>query len=244
MDTKTPSSDYHTPITSMMIAKGCSFTPYLINRLYDMFICKWKLYQFTESEIQTLLGDENQSALEFNTSELRKLSWTYITFASRDKNANPEIKYLINIFEETVPMRIKVQDNDAKLIPIRGTPSAAGFDLKCAEDKEIILKPMTPMMIDTGVVFEIPNTHCGIVSARSGLASKDVIMVMGGIIDSDYRGTVRVILFNASPREKVFNKYDKIAQILFHRVDPFMLVPTDTLSDTARGTSGFGSTGV
>ena len=130
-------------------------------------------------------------------------------------------------------------------LPTRANPGDAGLDLRAAEPATI--GPAERAQIGTGVAVEIPAGHAGLVLPRSGLALKHGISMVNapGLIDSGYRGELRVLLLNTD-REHAFEvgPGDRIAQLL---VVPFAeLAPLEVaeLSDTERGTGGFGSSGI
>ena len=122
------------------------------------------------------------------------------------------------------------------------TPNSAGLDLKAT--KTILIDAYHTVAIPTGIGIEIPEGYLGMVCSRSGLASRNVIVTNSpGIIDSDYRGEIRVLLTNLSSVPYQVKKGDRVAQLVivqYLRVQPMQV---DTLSDTARGDGGFGSTG-
>ena len=127
--------------------------------------------------------------------------------------------------------------------PKRGTNGSAGYDLFSC-DATVIL-PGKSYMITTGIAMEIPNGYVGLVFARSGLATKQGLRPANcvGVIDSDYRGEIKVCLYNDSSDAREVNFGDRIAQIV---ILPYIypnLELVETLSDTERGDGGFGSTG-
>lgn len=127
--------------------------------------------------------------------------------------------------------------------PKRGTDGSAGYDLFSC-DATIIL-PGKSCMITTGIAMEIPNGYVGLVFARSGLATKQGLRPANcvGVIDSDYRGEIKVCLYNDSFDVREVNFGDRIAQIV---IVPYIypnLEVVENLSDTERGDGGFGSTG-
>lgn len=135
--------------------------------------------------------------------------------------------------------------------PQYATSGSAAFDLQANLPKAVNLGPGETMLIPCGIHVEIPRGFVGLVCSRSGLARKKGVFVLNspGVIDSDYRGEVGAILFNANHDMCGFNVEhgDRIAQML---IVPVAEVVFDTvgsleeLSSTARGSSGFGSTGV
>ena len=98
-------------------------------------------------------------------------------------------------------------------------------------------------MVTTDIAVEIPKNCYGRVAPRSGLASKHSIHVGAGVIDSDYRGAVSVLLFNLSGEPFVVKTGDRVAQLIVERICIPAVIVVDDLEDTARGTGGFGSTG-
>ena len=127
-------------------------------------------------------------------------------------------------------------------VPEKGTPFAAGYDLKYL-GYPVVLQPMQRFAFSTNLSLEIPDGYFGRIAPRSGLAFKQGIDVLAGIIDSDYRGEIKVILINLSDKPSSFSSGDKIAQIIFEKHYDFTLELADELDDTSRGEKGFGSTG-
>lgn len=136
--------------------------------------------------------------------------------------------------------------NPLAVIPIRADHGAAGYDLSSIE--ETIVPANGQKIIDTGLVFEFPADCYGRIAPRSGLAARNSIMVMAGVVDSSYRDSIKVILFNHNTRDLHINVGDRIAQIIFEKIytpKEFEVVETfEQLSNTERGTGGFGSTGI
>ena len=128
-------------------------------------------------------------------------------------------------------------------LPCRQTGGSAGFDLCAAEDATIAAHGFGS--VGTGLAVEIPPKAEAQVRPRSGLAAKHGIGVLNspGTIDSDYRGEIRVILFNTSDQDYRVRRGDRIAQLVFSLLADVELVETDALSDTGRGPGGFGHTG-
>jgi dUTP pyrophosphatase len=111
----------------------------------------------------------------------------------------------------------------------------------------VVLAPGERALIGTGIALAIPEGYAGFVQPRSGLASKHGISIVNtpGLIDSHYRGEIKVILVNHDPREPFsVNKGDKICQLVFQRVERADFVESEELENTARGEGGFGSTGI
>lgn len=128
-------------------------------------------------------------------------------------------------------------------LPTYGSVEAAGADLYSAMD--ITIFPNTCKLVGTGVYVEIPEGYAGFIQPRSGLALKHQITVLNspGLIDSDYRGELKVLLMNHHPWEKFEIKAgDRIAQLVVQKVERCDFVLKE-LSSSARGEGGFGSTG-
>ena len=143
-------------------------------------------------------------------------------------------------------MQIKIKKcYDNAVTPTRGSDYAAGYDLYTADIFTQIPVGET-RMIGTGVCMEIPEGYAGFIFARSGLASKRGLRPANcvGVIDSDYRGEIKVALHNDSCEMQTIKQGDRIAQIV---IMPYLAVEfeeTDALNETTRGAGGFGSTGV
>ena len=129
-------------------------------------------------------------------------------------------------------------------LPCYETSGSAGMDVRAAE--ALTLAPGKRGLVGTGFAYAIPAGYEIQVRPRSGLALKKGISIPNtpGTIDSDYRGELKVILINHGEDEFVIQRGDRIAQIVVAPVQRGHLVETDDLDDTARGTGGFGSTGI
>jgi len=143
-------------------------------------------------------------------------------------------------------MEVKVKFLATNELPKYETPLSAGMDIRANIDTEVELKPMERKLIPTGIFMEIPEGYECQVRPRSGLALKKGITVLNspGTIDADYRGEVGVILINLSAENVVIEPAERIAQLVFAKVEQANWNVTDNLSETSRGTGGFGSTGL
>ena len=143
-------------------------------------------------------------------------------------------------------MQIKVINNSQHLLPSYETSASAGVDIRANLTDSIILKPLERAIVKTGIFLEIPVGYEAQVRPRSGLAFKNGVTVLNspGTIDADYRGEVGVILINLSNQDFLINNGERIAQLVFAKVEQAQWTEVEILSDTARGTGGFGSTGV
>jgi dUTP pyrophosphatase len=126
-------------------------------------------------------------------------------------------------------------------LPEYGSAGSAGADLRASE--RVLLAPRSRAAVPTGVRLQIPPGHVGLVWPRSGLAVRHGIDTLAGVIDSDYRGEVRVVLVNHGEEAIAIAPGDRIAQLLVQRVERPEFVAAAALEETDRGDGGFGSTG-
>ena len=144
-------------------------------------------------------------------------------------------------------MIVKVKKlDDRAILPTYGSACAAGADLYALVDEEsLTIAAGETVLVSTGLSVEIPEGYVGLIYARSGLATKKGLAPANkvGVIDSDYRGEVKVALFNQSGKEQSIAAGERVAQLV---IAPYLAVEyqeAEELSDTARGAGGFGSTG-
>ena len=143
-------------------------------------------------------------------------------------------------------VKVLVKKLDPKVqLPSYKTQGSSGMDLMAFIKDPIKIAPNTSALIPTGISVAIPNDVEIQIRPRSGLAAKSSISVLNtpGTIDSDYRGELKVILFNHSKEEFVVRNNDRIAQIVLMPVLKIDFEEVDNLPDTLRGSGGFGSTG-
>lgn len=142
--------------------------------------------------------------------------------------------------------RIPSPDGRVSDLPRFATAGSAGADLCANLDEPLTLEPMGRAMVPTGLALELPDArHGAFVFARSGLAVKHGLALSNGVgvIDSDYRGEIRVGLVNLSPESYTIQPGERIAQLVVMPVVQFFASEADTLEETSRGSGGFGSTG-
>ena len=147
--------------------------------------------------------------------------------------------------------RIKIgyrcmRDDCRDLVPPKVmTDGASGVDIAAAVDQPMILQPGETKVIPTGMQLEIPAEYEAQVRPRSGLALHHGVGILNspGTIDSDYRGEVQVILTNFGKKDFVVQRGDRIAQLVFQRVVHVEFESKDDLTETERGSGGFGHTG-
>ena len=116
----------------------------------------------------------------------------------------------------------------------------AGLDLHTTEDKS--LPPFHPVLVNTGLKVSFPDGYVALIWDKSSMASLG-IHVLGGVIDSNYRGEIKVILINLTKKEIHIKRKQKIAQILWQRVEKVNLIKVKKLNLSSRGDKGFGSSG-
>lgn len=144
--------------------------------------------------------------------------------------------------QTTAALRVQLKDPAAKA-PSRRSDGAAGYDLHAAAAATV--NPWARSTITTGLVVEIPEGHYGRIAPRSGLAVEHGIGTLAGVIDSDYRGIVKILLVNHSDKAFEVMQGSRIAQLVLERIaTPSVEIVEGDLSQTTRGQAGFGSTGV
>lgn len=131
------------------------------------------------------------------------------------------------------------------LLPTYGTAGAAGADLYACLEAPVVIGPGETAFVPTGIALEVPAGCAGLVYARSGLACKRGLAPANkvGVVDSDYRGEITVVLHNHGPRPQTVENGERIAQLLITPVLTPAYEEAEALSDTCRGGGGFGSTG-
>lgn len=145
------------------------------------------------------------------------------------------------IFEKDLVLKFKRSSTNIPL-PERATPGAAGYDIMASVDA--VVHARDKAAIETGLAIELPKGgYYGRIAPRSGLAVKHFIDVGAGVIDSDFRGTIKVILFNFSEFDFKISRGDRIAQLIIEKHATPMVIEVDKLRTTTRGVGGFGSTG-
>ena len=142
-------------------------------------------------------------------------------------------------------MKVKIK-SDSGILPFYETKGSAGMDLKAYIDEPVTIKPGQCMLVPTGLYIELPAGYEAQIRARSGLAIKKGIGLVNGIgtIDSDYRGEIKVILINWGDEDFVIENGDRIAQMVIARYERIEWEKAEELSETERGSGGFGHTGV
>lgn len=146
----------------------------------------------------------------------------------------------------TEPYKVKVKVkklSEQAVIPKKATVGSAGFDLHCTG--RFSISPGEHVAVPTGLAFEIPPGYVMLIYPRSGNAKKHGLTLSNavGVVDSDYRGEVMVLLHNAGDHQVFIEPGDRVAQAIIQRIPEVELEECENLSDTQRSSGGFGSTG-
>ena len=143
-------------------------------------------------------------------------------------------------------MIIQIVNQSDHSLPAYESAASAGMDLRAQLDSPIVLEPLERGIVKTGLFIELPVGVEAQVRPRSGLAIKKGVTVLNapGTIDADYRGEIGVILINLSNEAFTINHGDRIAQLVIAKHETITWKPVEKLSDSDRGTAGFGSTGI
>ncbi len=150
---------------------------------------------------------------------------------------------MIRIQIKKCDMKIQIKKiNKEAQLPKYAINGDAGLDLHSIED--VVVRAGKNRAIQTGIAMAIPCDFVGLIWDKSGIALKREIKTMGGVIDSNYRGEISVIIKNLSKQDYKINKGDKIAQMLIQKVEYPTIEEVSKLDDTDRGDGGFGSTGI
>ncbi len=142
-------------------------------------------------------------------------------------------------------MNIKIINKSTHSLPNYETIASAGMDLRANINEAITLKPLQRAIVKTGLFIELPIGYEAQVRPRSGLAAKKGISVLNapGTVDADYRGEIGVILVNLSNEDFTIENGERVAQLVIAKHERAEWIEVEELSETSRGTGGFGSTG-
>ncbi len=140
-------------------------------------------------------------------------------------------------------MELQVQKlYESALLPTYAHDTDAGMDLYCGE--AITIASGYRAQVKTGIALAIPQGYVGLIWDKSGLSHKCGLKVLGGVVDAEYRGEVLIGILNTSTEVYTFAQGDKVAQLLVQKVEHPTLVEVASLTETSRGSNGFGSTGI
>lgn len=142
-------------------------------------------------------------------------------------------------------IEIKIINQSANPLPAYATAGSSGMDIRANLETPQTLQPFERVLIATGLFIELPEGYEAQIRPRSGLAIKQGITCLNtpGTIDADYRGEIKVILINLSQEEHVIRQGDRIAQMVFQKVEKGSWIETEQLEITQRNAGGFGHTG-
>jgi len=143
-------------------------------------------------------------------------------------------------------LNINIINKSSNPLPEYATAGSSGMDIRANNELPITLEPLARMLIPTGLFVEIPLRYEAQIRPRSGLAVNKGLTCLNtpGTIDSDYRGEIKVLLINLSQEAQVINFGERIAQMVFVKVDIAQLSLVQQLNDTVRAAGGFGHTGI
>jgi dUTP pyrophosphatase len=143
-------------------------------------------------------------------------------------------------------LSINVINKSENPLPQYATEGSSGMDIRANNAQPIELKPLERILVPTGIFLEIPQGYEAQIRPRSGLAVNKGLTCLNspGTIDSDYRGEIKVLLINLSNEAQTINFGERIAQMVFVKIDIAQLTLVHELNDTARAAGGFGHTGI
>lgn len=146
----------------------------------------------------------------------------------------------VPLLEQSPPFLVKKLSDKARL-PTRGSAFSAGYDLYSSQVTTVPARGQA--LVDTDISMALPAGTYGRVAPRSGLAVKNSIQTGAGVIDADYRGQVKILLFNHSDKDFAIAEGDRVAQLVIERIYTPDVVEVAELEESVRGAGGFGSTG-
>jgi len=143
-------------------------------------------------------------------------------------------------------MNIRIINRSKNALPAYETLHAAGMDLRADVESPVTLQPMERKLVPTGLYMELPEGYEAQIRPRSGLAFKHGIGIVNspGTIDADYRGEIKVLLINLSDQPFEINTGDRIAQMIVSKHEKVNWLTVEELTETSRGTGGYGHTGL
>ena len=143
-------------------------------------------------------------------------------------------------------LNIKIINRSGNALPNYQTNGSSGVDLMAYLSESIFLRPLERSLIPTGLFIEIPEGFEAQVRSRSGLAIKQGLICLNspGTIDADYRGEIKIILINLSSENIEIKSGDRVAQMIFQKIEKVILTEVTSLENSERGSGGFGHTGI
>lgn len=202
-----------------------------------IFDCIWAILLMVTSAVVVLIEEPGRASAFMLWLLCIILLNAYVSFITTFNISS------VNISSSRKVKIAKVRDSAT--IPTKGSDEAAGFDLYACLDEAICIEPGKTVMVPTGISVELPQGTCAEIYARSGLASKRGLRPANcvGICDSDYRGEYMVALYNDSEEVARVEPNERIAQMIVKKYEKIEFNLVDKLSETKRGSGGFGSTG-
>ncbi len=142
-------------------------------------------------------------------------------------------------------LQVKIINHSANPLPAYATTGSSGIDIKANLPERVTILPQERVLIPTGLFLEIPEGYEAQIRTRSGMALKHGLVCLNspGTIDADYRGEIKVILVNFSIENQIIHPGDRIAQMVFAKVEMIQWMESENISETSRGKGGFGHTG-
>ncbi len=143
------------------------------------------------------------------------------------------------------PFKVNIINRSNNPLPEYATHGSSGMDIRAWLETPIVLQPLERTLVPTGIFVELPEGYEIQVRPRSGLAVKQGITCLNtpGTIDADYRGEIKVILINLSNEAQTIQNTDRIAQMVFQKIEKINWQPVAEINETLRGSGGFGHTG-
>ncbi|EIT73981.1 putative dUTPase [Aspergillus flavus] len=223
----------YTRITTSTIHHHTPQRPNHLNHLKNLFTTMTKETTPPPPEQQT-----TREPPSLPTSPLAKRPKPNTTTEDQSKMTNSTP--VTSISQPLPPLLIK-KLNEGGRAPTRGSAFAAGYDVYAA--KETVIPARGKALVDTGIAIAVPEGTYGRIAPRSGLAAKHFIDTGAGVIDADYRGEVKVLLFNHSEVDFPVKAGDRVAQLIIERIYTPEVMVVEELEESVRGAGGFGSTG-
>lgn len=148
-------------------------------------------------------------------------------------------------FDKIQYLTVRIINHSHHPLPAYATEGSSGMDIRANVSGPVILKPGERYLVPTGLFLEIPEGYEAQIRPRSGLAIKQGITCLNtpGTIDADYRGEIKVILINLSDEEQMVQDGDRVAQMVFQKIEKVHLTEVESISETERNAGGFGHTG-
>ncbi len=142
-------------------------------------------------------------------------------------------------------MKVRIINHSKHPLPAYATEGSSGMDIRANLEESMIIRPLQRILVPTGIFTEIPAGFEAQIRPRSGLALKQGITCLNspGTIDADYRGEIKVILINLSGDDQVVENGDRIAQVVFQKVERVSWEEVSSISNSDRNEGGFGHTG-